>query len=306
MLRQHVRDAAPAAPARPRRRPRLAERHEVPRRATPTCSPASSRRATPRCASASCGRAARSAACSRPMPPGCCCAACARCTCGCRARSRRAAELARRLAAHPAVAAVHYPGLARAPDHELALRQMPDGAGGVLAFELADGAERQALRGRRAARALRDQPRRRRDADRVPRAHGARGSRARGPAAALRRPRGRRRPLGRPGAGDRARRAPQRERARGMLRAMEPDSLLVRGLVDNPSRRPLPRARSLDDVRARAGRRLALRSRARAGRGGGRGAAGRARGCRGDALRERHDGLDVPLPRRCSGRARRS
>ena len=35
--------------------------------------------------------------------------------------------------------AVHYPGLAGHPDHELALRQMPAGAGGVLAFELADG-----------------------------------------------------------------------------------------------------------------------------------------------------------------------
>ncbi len=50
-----------------------------------------------------------------------------------------AAELARRLAEHPAVHAVHYPGLPGHPDHELALRQMPDGAGGVLAFELADG-----------------------------------------------------------------------------------------------------------------------------------------------------------------------
>ena len=50
-----------------------------------------------------------------------------------------AAELARRLAAHPDVRAVHYPGLAEHPDHELALRQMPDGCGGVLAFELADG-----------------------------------------------------------------------------------------------------------------------------------------------------------------------
>jgi cystathionine gamma-synthase len=50
-----------------------------------------------------------------------------------------ASELARRLAAHPAVRAVHYPGLATHPDHELARRQMPDGAGGVLAFELADG-----------------------------------------------------------------------------------------------------------------------------------------------------------------------
>ena len=50
-----------------------------------------------------------------------------------------AAELARRLAAHPAVAAVHYPGLPDHPEYELARRQMPDGAGGVLAFELADG-----------------------------------------------------------------------------------------------------------------------------------------------------------------------
>ena len=50
-----------------------------------------------------------------------------------------AAELARRLAEHPGVHEVHYPGLAGHPDYELALRQMPAGAGGVLAFELADG-----------------------------------------------------------------------------------------------------------------------------------------------------------------------
>jgi cystathionine beta-lyase/cystathionine gamma-synthase len=49
-----------------------------------------------------------------------------------------ASELARRLAAHPAVTAVHYPGLPDHPEHELAQRQMPAGAGGVLAFELAD------------------------------------------------------------------------------------------------------------------------------------------------------------------------
>jgi cystathionine gamma-synthase len=51
-----------------------------------------------------------------------------------------AGELARRLAQDPAVRAVHYPGLPGHPDHELARRQMPDGCGGVLAFELADGA----------------------------------------------------------------------------------------------------------------------------------------------------------------------
>jgi cystathionine gamma-synthase len=50
-----------------------------------------------------------------------------------------ASELARRLAAHPAVAIVHYPGLPDHPEYELARRQMPAGAGGVLAFELADG-----------------------------------------------------------------------------------------------------------------------------------------------------------------------
>ena len=50
-----------------------------------------------------------------------------------------AEELARRLAAHPDVRAVHYPGLPDHPEYELARRQMPDGAGGVLAFELADG-----------------------------------------------------------------------------------------------------------------------------------------------------------------------
>ena len=50
-----------------------------------------------------------------------------------------AGELARRLAAHPSVRHVHYPGLPDHPDHALALRQMPDGCGGVLAFELADG-----------------------------------------------------------------------------------------------------------------------------------------------------------------------
>jgi cystathionine gamma-synthase len=51
-----------------------------------------------------------------------------------------ASELSRRLAAHPRVTAVHYPGLPDHPEYELAQRQMPSGAGGVLAFELADGA----------------------------------------------------------------------------------------------------------------------------------------------------------------------
>jgi cystathionine gamma-synthase len=34
---------------------------------------------------------------------------------------------------------VHYPGLPDHPEYQLAQRQMPSGAGGVVAFELADG-----------------------------------------------------------------------------------------------------------------------------------------------------------------------
>jgi len=43
------------------------------------------------------------------------------------------------LEAHPAVEAVHYPGLESFAQHELAARQMP-GFGGMLALELAGGA----------------------------------------------------------------------------------------------------------------------------------------------------------------------
>ncbi|RAY15848.1 cystathionine gamma-synthase [Actinomadura craniellae] len=50
-----------------------------------------------------------------------------------------AQELAERLAAHPAVERVHYPGLPGHPQHEVARRLLPDGAGGVLSFELTGG-----------------------------------------------------------------------------------------------------------------------------------------------------------------------
>lgn len=51
-----------------------------------------------------------------------------------------AQAIAEFLAAHPKVAAVHYPGLPTHPDHDLARRQMK-GFGGMLAFEVAgDGA----------------------------------------------------------------------------------------------------------------------------------------------------------------------
>ncbi len=46
-----------------------------------------------------------------------------------------ASEFARRLAEHPKISHVHYPGLANHPDHEIAVRQMK-GYGGVVSFEV--------------------------------------------------------------------------------------------------------------------------------------------------------------------------
>jgi cystathionine gamma-synthase len=51
-----------------------------------------------------------------------------------------ALELASRLAAHPAVRAVHYPGLPDHPGHDVATRQMEGGYGSLLSFELPDAA----------------------------------------------------------------------------------------------------------------------------------------------------------------------
>jgi cystathionine gamma-synthase len=51
-----------------------------------------------------------------------------------------AAVLAERLAAHPAVTAIHYPGLPSDPYHDRATRLM-DGFGAMLAFEVAGGPE---------------------------------------------------------------------------------------------------------------------------------------------------------------------
>ena len=49
-----------------------------------------------------------------------------------------AQRIAEALHEHPAVTAVHYPGLESHPQHELAREQMPGGYGGVLSFEVAD------------------------------------------------------------------------------------------------------------------------------------------------------------------------
>ncbi|GGV01380.1 methionine gamma-lyase [Kitasatospora herbaricolor] len=58
-----------------------------------------------------------------------------------RRHCENALTLATRLADHPAVAAVHYPGLPRHPDHALAGRLLDGGHGGMLAFEHVGGRE---------------------------------------------------------------------------------------------------------------------------------------------------------------------
>ncbi|AEB11323.1 trans-sulfuration enzyme family protein [Marinithermus hydrothermalis] len=57
-----------------------------------------------------------------------------------RAHTEHAARVAAFLQAHPAVEAVHYPGLADHPGHAVAARQM-EGFGGMLAFQVRGGRE---------------------------------------------------------------------------------------------------------------------------------------------------------------------
>jgi O-succinylhomoserine sulfhydrylase len=62
------------------------------------------------------------------------------------AQSQRALALAQWLQQHPAVAAVHYPGLESHPQHALAMAQQSGCGGAVLAFEVKasdDGQARQ-------------------------------------------------------------------------------------------------------------------------------------------------------------------
>lgn len=58
-----------------------------------------------------------------------------------RQASEAARMLAERLVAHPKVELVRYPGLADDPGHAVASRQMLEGFGGMLSFEVAGGAE---------------------------------------------------------------------------------------------------------------------------------------------------------------------
>ncbi|MEO8899382.1 MAG: cystathionine gamma-synthase [Candidatus Dormibacter sp.] len=55
-------------------------------------------------------------------------------------QSDNALAIAEHLVGHPSVQAVHYPGLASHPQHELAARQMGGVYGGMVSFELADEA----------------------------------------------------------------------------------------------------------------------------------------------------------------------
>ncbi|MCS0496447.1 aminotransferase class V-fold PLP-dependent enzyme [Ancylobacter sp. MQZ15Z-1] len=56
-----------------------------------------------------------------------------------REQSRSAALIAERLAGHPVIAGVLYPGLPTHPDHAVAARQMPDGFGGMLSVRVRGG-----------------------------------------------------------------------------------------------------------------------------------------------------------------------
>jgi cystathionine beta-lyase/cystathionine gamma-synthase len=58
-----------------------------------------------------------------------------------RAANANALELARRLQGHPRVAQVFYPGLPESPGHAIAARQMREGFGPLLSFEVKGGAE---------------------------------------------------------------------------------------------------------------------------------------------------------------------
>ena len=61
-----------------------------------------------------------------------------------RAQSALTLELANWLRTHPAVAKVHYPGLAEHPQHELAMKQMSGLGGAVLSFDVKAGSPEQA------------------------------------------------------------------------------------------------------------------------------------------------------------------
>ena len=94
------------------------------------------------------------------------------------AACRAAQRIAERMAAHPRIGAVLYPGLPAAPGHAVAARQMQGGFGGMLSIRVRGGeAAAIATAARVAPVEARDLARRRREPDRAPRQH--RGRRAR-------------------------------------------------------------------------------------------------------------------------------
>jgi O-acetylhomoserine (thiol)-lyase len=74
-----------------------------------------------------------------------------------RAACANAQRVAEFLQAHERVARVFYPGLRGSPDFALAQRQMPDGCGGVVAFDI-KGGEPEAERFFDALRLIRNAP----------------------------------------------------------------------------------------------------------------------------------------------------
>ncbi len=59
--------------------------------------------------------------------------------CACARRPKTAALLAERLVGHPAIVAVLYPGLEHHPGHDVALRQMAGGFGGMFSIRVKNG-----------------------------------------------------------------------------------------------------------------------------------------------------------------------
>jgi len=55
-------------------------------------------------------------------------------------QTQQAAKLAQFLASHPAIEAVHYPGLTSHPQHPLAAQQMPNGCGAMLSVQVGESA----------------------------------------------------------------------------------------------------------------------------------------------------------------------
>ena len=140
----------------------------------------------------------------RPSTPGSCCAGCARSPAAWSGTPSNALALARALEAHPAVEAVHYPGLESHPGHAIAKRQM-SAFGGMLSLRVRGGRDA-AVRAASRVKALRqrDEPRRHGEPARAPRLErGAGLADAAEPAPGLRRPRAPGRPDRGPPAGAR-------------------------------------------------------------------------------------------------------